>query len=643
MILRLKDENGFWKEVSALQGPKGEPGPQGPKGDSVSNAVLYTPQFLSEEEKAQVRENIGVDESTSGGSGGPVFWDKVKNKPFEEISSGQSFFWDGNTENLPYEEIEIDVGSDAPVVLTYCKISDIILSEDDAKKSKVSFLSRNGDDLETVSLPINTIKGKTSNGSFYATHSGSPIPLLIICNSAGDTIEDNIYGIDLSITFPEEGMWFFKKTYYGEEQMRVTSLIIPPEIKTLDSKYLPDGCAGREIGTKILWDGAPTDTYIQPGWVIEWDGSDTGVSCSIIAGPNSEMEVPEGAAFYKISEKLDSLVGLVFEFGGGSIHLDSDSVLTYFDENDGQIIATYGSPTMQFVWNVEKPGKVMVQGNEAVFEEEGLYFLKTSDKYWVERIYNELYGEMEDLKLYKISEPINDTLDGYILNLLNGDNEEMELPLSSGNFLFGQTETGSSYAFPYFFNIKTDNEKINIMAETDISLNFEKAGLYLVDFSTIGATFNFLAGRDYQIFKINKKFLPDSVSDKYKTYIENSDDIYPTSGAVYRALGNRSQLLIQSSINLSSNDPVSSNAVYKALGNRTELSIRSSINSWSEDPVSSSAVYQGLKTINEYLSDDDYSNTDYTSLRYRGSNLRPISQENSYNPGKNGTILWFYE
>lgn len=614
MVLRIKDENGIWKEISALQGPKGDPGPQGPKGDSAGNAVLYTPQFLSEEEKAQVRENIGVDGSTGGGSGGPVSWDKIKNKPFEEISPGQEFFWDGNTENLPYEEIEIQVDGE-PMALTWYKISDTILSEADVRKSEVSLFRVNGDDSETISIPMNITKGRTSNGSFYATHSTMLIPFLMICNSAGDTIEDNISGIDLSITFSEEGLWFFKQTYFGEELMRVTSLTIPPEIKTIDSKYLPDGCVGREVGTKILWDGAPTDTYVQPGWAIEWDGSDTGVSVPVVIGPNSEVPISEGTAFYKVSEKLDSLVGLFLEIDGEYERLDSDSVLTYFDENNGQVIATFGSSDTPYVWNVEKPGRIMLYGNEAVFEEEGLYFLKIDNERYVERILNEAYGYLEDTKFYKISEPIDDTINGYILNLLNGDNEEEEILLSDGELTIGQTATGSSYAAPYVFNIKTDNEKIEVdVGEFDTSLNFEKAGLYIPDFSIMGATFNFLAGRDYQIFKINKKFLPDSISDKYVTHIENSDDSYPTSGAVYRALGDRQQ-----------------------------LSIRTDINSWSHDPVSSSAVYQGLRTINDYYSSsNDYSNTDYTSLRYRGANLRPISQDH-YSAAANGTITWFYE
>jgi hypothetical protein len=110
MILKIKDEDGIWRGVPALQGPKGDPGPQGPKGDSAGNAVLYTPQFLSEEEKAQVRENIGVDGSTGGSSGGPVSWDKVKNKPFEEFSAGQEIKWDGEIDDLPTIEYRISVG-----------------------------------------------------------------------------------------------------------------------------------------------------------------------------------------------------------------------------------------------------------------------------------------------------------------------------------------------------------------------------------------------------------------------------------------------------------------------------------------------------------------------------------------------------
>lgn len=145
------------------------------------------------------------------------------------------------------------------------------------------------------------------------------------------------------------------------------------------------------------------------------------------------------------------------------------------------------------------------------------------------------------------------------------------------------------------------------------------------------------------VFQIDPKYIP-----KIKTteVIEGNNKTPVSSQGVYEALGYRNRLNVNNYVSNYSTDPISSYGVYQALGNRERLPdivTAPESSSWDTRLISSYGVYQGLKKINDYLYDSDYYNSDYTSLKYRGSNLRPISQENSYNPNQTGTILWFYE
>lgn len=107
-ILKIKDSvSGEWIDVPAIVGPKGEPGNSGvyfgeteptdenvnvwiretDNSDNALSFISYTPQKLTEEQKAQARENIGLDDLPSGeetGADMDVEWKNVLDFTVEE-------------------------------------------------------------------------------------------------------------------------------------------------------------------------------------------------------------------------------------------------------------------------------------------------------------------------------------------------------------------------------------------------------------------------------------------------------------------------------------------------------------------------------------------------------------------------------
>ena len=207
------------------------------------------------------------------------------------------------------------------------------------------------------------------------------------------------------------------------------------------------------------------------------------------------------------------------------------------------------------------------------------------------------------------------------------------------------SSTDNSYActaagIPLFASFETDSGEINGM--------IPGKGTYLMYSDTGSASGgmvlyvdNFNSGET--IFQIDPKYIPKT---KIKTTenIESGNETPVSSQGIYAALGNRSMLYIEDYVGYGSN-PISCYGVYQALGYRERLPdiVTEPENTSYTHLISSYGVYQGLRNINDYLGSNDYAESSYTTLKYRGSNLRPISQENSYDPDYNGTILWFYE
>ena len=585
----------------------------------------------------QLPDDIGTGGETGSGGLTEVAWEDIKNRPFYDDSISILFPSDvSNCTTITSQPLEAMGG----MSFSFIKVSDDCFATPNETYGALIKVQNDGTVLEFTVKDNNIVN--LGNGFGILVLENGFYPLMMNITSVGVSTfpTADMLGEDMIFDAIETGVYFL-----NIEGMAYTESFEINKGKTLDPKYLPAGSIGYEKGEKILWDGNPTDTYIQPGQIIEWDGSDTGVSIPIPADEDAGR--PEGITFYKVAEKLDSLFGWTYQATNGStVTLNSEEIGTMFDDS-GNVIATYGSSDTMWVWNVEQTVPVNVVGADVTFPETGLYFINIEGQFRVQSIYNIVYENLGETKLYKISEALDDDLNGYRMNV-TADGESIEIvitdnPESDNDAYYGSTATGSSYGLPYIFNIVTDNESIDCTDTFGAIFEFEKAGLYVIDVNAMEATFNFIAGKDYKVVKIDEKFLPDGaqLKSERKTWIEDSDESYPTSGAIYRALGNRNQLSIQSSVNSWSNDPVSSMAVYNALGGREQLTIDSSVG-YSDNPVSSRAVYEALGqrtslTINDTV--NSYSTNPVSSKAvYEAIENKQIKVDSSVQSGSNNAV-----
>lgn len=211
--------------------------------DSLNkNAVLYTPQELTEEEKAQVRDNLSVpslDENgkipTSqlpddiGGGGGltEVDWEEsVVNKPFEDTRV---------MINYSYEENPNPVYFDcAPIGYSFYKISDMMLTKEDIFNSKVTINDRKIDEFADNDVLIETnelfIVQDTSVSNGYA---------FCVCYATG-TCPFTFMGYSLSVNVPEVGIYRVNGLGLGMSDISTIEIFVSGELKTLDPKFISD-------------------------------------------------------------------------------------------------------------------------------------------------------------------------------------------------------------------------------------------------------------------------------------------------------------------------------------------------------------------------------------------------------------------
>lgn len=446
----------------------------------------------------------------------------------EEKSSGKKFFWNGDTTGLAFVEYELDEHTK----FGWYKISDEILTEEEVRKGEfIVFIS--GSDNLTYSIPIDAIKSKTEKGSFYATNTNWGIPAVIVCGSNGDKIFGEGIASEVSVTLPETGLWIFS----GIPDYYVMGLNIKPDITTIDSKFLPERCAGREFGTRVYWDFAPTDTFVQFGWCVDLENVKIETQVEVFSNDESK-EVPEGTAFYKVSEKINSLNELTFdmEFYNYGIfygELNSDTIVSLFDADSGDKLGEGGklitedfSMRVPAIINLQSAGKIIYEDVEAIFPESGLYFLYVPKTYNVARIYDNVYNNFGGIGAYRVAETIDDLLFCKVNFATSGEGNQEIIIRDSEDYeegLYGKTETGSSYCFPYILNIKSDNEIIDFskLAEDDsYKFYFEKSGLYIANIAEYNPVEDeknsiLIKGRDYQMQKIDKRFLPFDIGEYY--------------------------------------------------------------------------------------------------------------------------------
>ena len=465
-------------------------------------------------------------------------------QPFKENAPLKSFYWDGDTTNLRF----VNFNPTESINFTWYKISEEILSEKEIMKGIITVLAP--EDIFSANATI--MPGlKTDNGSFIATSSQlDGLPLVVVCGVDGDKFSETIEGVEIEITFPEAGLWFCKISMDGEG--RTLFLNIQPDVTTIDSKFLPEGCAGREFGDRVYWNLSPTDTYEDLGMHIEWDGSNTEVFV-IVPSQSEEMEIPEGTAFYKVSDKINTIIGKTFHYQwitgtGTSNKFTTETVIQLIDNDSGDIIGEAGklANNSYCVANLKKRGKVNFLDVEIEFLEEGLYFIKIPEQGRVIEIYDEMYNNMSGLSVFKVTEALEDDLfhstlevcsDGQIMNLLITEYDEEETFA-----YYGKTENDSSYCYPFVFNIKTDNEIIDLsdfMEVEDYKHCFKKSGLYMVNPFSYNNDKNYflLKGKNYNNQKISQRFLPDTYT--VIDYVSSSSSSPISSYGVYKALGNR--------------------------------------------------------------------------------------------------------
>lgn len=291
-------------------------------GSLNATAVQFTEQDLTEEQKAQARENIGaasLDDINSSG-GGDSSWNDLQDKPFEEISPAQVITWDGNTDGLPSASVDLDMGDGVILTFACYKISDVIVTEELIKGTSFDCTTTDG----SLSCEVDIVSEKTSNRSFYVTNSQVGAPLIYVVNQANDSVIYDDGSMTFTLTFPETGIWFLKGTAEGSVVMQTNSLTVPAVIKTLDLKYLPSNMA-------LGYEEKPFDD-------ITWDGIATNKEMVTVL----EMEMPEdeggGLAGYYLVKISDTPIANASDVIGGYIQKYEEGQVYEPDEITSDIV-----------------------------------------------------------------------------------------------------------------------------------------------------------------------------------------------------------------------------------------------------------------------------------------------------------------
>lgn len=379
--------------------------------DSLNkNAVMYTPQDLTEEQKAQARENINVPSlidgkipiellpDNIGGDLTEVSWDDIKDRPFYEKNERISIVWDGNIDGLTEVKSEFEIDG-ALSELAFYKMSDAVPTMNEILGSECSYFIGDGEmtDIINEGCPYEI----SDDGSYLANDL-----MVMVCLSDGVVFPAaEFFGAPEDIIIPESGIWFTKSTLYGQvhQTKSLVSSSSSTTIKQLDKKFIPS-----DIGT---WAGMPDKPFGEINFYADWDISNA--TAEVIIPANEEADLPE-------------------------------------------------------------------------------------------------------LKYYKIAEPLDGSLEGYIM-AIDIEGSPLELTITALSFEglalpLLSSDTGSTFC-EYVFNIKNDNEIISLEHMGVNSLEVSKAGLYLMDISLVGGNAHYLKSPENHIKKIDKKYLPDDIGN----------------------------------------------------------------------------------------------------------------------------------
>ena len=433
--------------------------------------------------------------------------DFIKNRPFYDTRV-RSFYSQAKNPHPVSFDSEI-------MNYSFYKISDLVLTRDEIFTTKIMVNNL------TLEPKESDILIETSEFISVSINNDNHLYGFVFVNTSG--VHNFTYlDYSLSIDVPETGIYYVYGLGYDIPKGTDIEILVSGELKTLDLKYFPENMAlGYEEDWTVNWDLAPTDTYIQPGFIIEWDGSDTGTS--VVIPENEDLGITADDIFYKVSDSIESLAGTLIT---GKSYIDEleetlevlpEDIGTFYDA-DGNSIGTYTTLSSIAVLNIEQPATVsVIEGVEVTFTTPGLYF-KTNSEWRTASLCNFLYAHFTDTRLYRIADPINTHIKGTkckFSTTLEGQKIEEEFFIeNSSEYLLVELEDGSSAAAPFLANALVDNTVFDFseLIGFPLVITVPKAGLYMIDLARMlelpeGAPAS-LQLSNSRVTKIDTKFLP---------------------------------------------------------------------------------------------------------------------------------------
>lgn len=183
-------------------------------------------QDLTEAEKEQARENLGIN----GTGGGATSWDDLEGKPFGD-ETPEPITFDGNIDGKDTCQLEM-----RGYVYVYAKISDKLYT---------------AEELSPATYTVFTDYGGTTAELEKALSFNSDITNLVFDNNAALFCFHEVKEFDLggiTITPPSTGLYSIatQTSVSTNEQIinYVSKITFPEQVKLLDEKYLPESVDG---------------------------------------------------------------------------------------------------------------------------------------------------------------------------------------------------------------------------------------------------------------------------------------------------------------------------------------------------------------------------------------------------------------
>lgn len=333
-------------------------------GVTAKNAVLYTAQTLTEEQKAQARENIGAG---TGSDEGAVRYDAEQALTDEQKAQARENIGttDGTWENMPdkpfyktgwkYDIVADDKGetftieaSDPPI--TFVKVGEPLTKEEviDAT-AKIAF------DGETEVMTVS--QDMFVDFDEYTFVALNDYPIFAVSTQATAITTDESMG-NVTIEIPSAGLWLCSMTTQSIEKDYT--------IKQINKEFLPDDIQSKNYVTPVL--GLQLDND-NKGRLFNYYA----VMRAIATGSSNSLE--KGA----VNINVDDFIVPFYLITQGTFNTEQElilSIVTSFDES-GNVLSSkdvnLGVVPFQFEYN-----------NEGTFIYE-LYVMKQADNTYIGR------------------------------------------------------------------------------------------------------------------------------------------------------------------------------------------------------------------------------------------------------------------